>query len=98
MSEFLRDLHFGAVRSGPPSRGPSEQLCHLDLPYNLCDELAARDASLSEAICQGESDVPFRDGEDERTIAANAVLSYSRVKAFTPELTITTYCFPFFPV
>src|SRR5579864_3148692 len=79
-----------------------------DLPYKLCDALGSRDASLSEAICQGETDVPFSDGtttervrvhlvspnffsslgvhaylgrvltaEDERTVAGNAVLSYS---------------------
>src|ERR1700684_958019 len=33
-----------------------------DLPYNLCGTLASRDNSLSEAICQGETDVAFREG------------------------------------
>src|SRR5713101_165037 len=63
-----------------------------DLPYNLCDPVASRAASLSEVICQGETDVAFSDGtstervraalgrvltaEDERTVATNAVLSY----------------------
>src|SRR5712692_7177538 len=33
-----------------------------DLPYNLCDPVASRAASLSEVICQGETDVAFSDG------------------------------------
>src|ERR1700736_5409832 len=33
-----------------------------DLSYKLCEELAARDASVSEAICQGQTDVAFSDG------------------------------------
>jgi hypothetical protein len=31
------------------------------LPYNLCDATASRDASFSEVICQGESDVALSD-------------------------------------
>src|SRR5882724_12834636 len=33
-----------------------------DLPYGLCDELASRVVTISEAICQGETDVAFSDG------------------------------------
>src|SRR5260370_39618805 len=33
-----------------------------DLPYNLCDPVASRAATLSEVICQGEADVAFSDG------------------------------------
>src|SRR5437016_13994333 len=33
-----------------------------NLTYNVCDALAARNASLSEVLCQGEADVAFRDG------------------------------------
>src|SRR5260370_36681378 len=32
------------------------------LPYNLCDPVASRAASLSEVICQGEAEVAFSDG------------------------------------
>jgi predicted permease len=103
----------------PPAVSQPENLVRLievhpndfitwDLPYKLCGELSARDASISEAVCQGETDVPFSDGvttervrvhlvspnffsslrvhaylgrvltaEDERTAAANVVLSYA---------------------
>jgi predicted permease len=44
-----------------------------DLPYKLCDELAARDASLSEAICQGETDVSFSDGTTTERVRVHLV-------------------------
>jgi hypothetical protein len=33
-----------------------------ELPYSFCPEVGARDASLSEVICQGEADLPLSDG------------------------------------
>jgi predicted permease len=33
-----------------------------DLPYDLCDALAAKEASLSEVICEGGADVALDDG------------------------------------
>jgi predicted permease len=44
-----------------------------DLPYKLCDALATRDASISEAICQGESDVPFSDGTTTERVRVHLV-------------------------
>ncbi len=44
-----------------------------DLPYKLCDALAAKDASVSEAICQGETDVPFSDGNTTERVRVHLV-------------------------
>ncbi len=44
-----------------------------DLPYNLCHALASRDTSLSEAICQGEADVAFRDGTSTERVRVHLV-------------------------
>ena len=46
-----------------------------DLPYGLCGELAARDASLSETICQGETDVPMSDGSVAERVRVHLVSS-----------------------
>lgn len=44
-----------------------------DLPYKLCGALADRDASISEAICQGESDVSFSDGNTTERVRVHLV-------------------------
>ncbi len=44
-----------------------------DLPYKLCDEFASRDASLSEAICQGETDVALSDGISTERVRVHLV-------------------------
>jgi predicted permease len=44
-----------------------------DLPYNLCSALASRDASLSEAICQGETDVAFSDAQSTERVRVHLV-------------------------
>src|SRR5712672_3205806 len=44
-----------------------------DLPYKLCGEWAARDRSISEAICQGETDVPFSDGSTTERVRVHLV-------------------------
>ena len=44
-----------------------------DLPYPLCGELAARDRSIAEAICQGETDVPFSDGTSTERVRVHLV-------------------------
>jgi len=44
-----------------------------DLPYDLCSALASRDSSLSEAICQGETDVAFRDGTSTERVRVHMV-------------------------
>jgi predicted permease len=44
-----------------------------DLSYKLCDALAAKDASVSEAICQGQSDVAFSDGTTSERVRAHLV-------------------------
>ena len=117
MTEFLRDLHFGArllakspiftvtaalllavgisantliysvvdaLLLRPPAVSHPENLVRLievhpndfvtwDLPYKLCGELAARDASLSETICQGETDVSFSDGNTTERVRVHLV-------------------------
>jgi predicted permease len=44
-----------------------------DLPYNLCDPVAARTATLSEVICQGEADVAFSDGASTERVRVHLV-------------------------
>jgi predicted permease len=44
-----------------------------DLPYNLCNALGSRDPSLSEAICQGEADVAFREGTSIERVRVHLV-------------------------
>ena len=44
-----------------------------DLPYKLCDALAANDASISEAICQGQTDVVFSDGKTTERVRVHLV-------------------------
>ena len=44
-----------------------------DLPYNLCNALASGDSSLSEAICQGEADVAFREGMSTERVRVHLV-------------------------
>ena len=44
-----------------------------DLPYKLCDALAASDASISEAICEGQTDVPFSDGSTTERVRVHLV-------------------------
>ncbi len=44
-----------------------------DLPYKLCDALAAKDASVSEAICQGQTDVAFSDGSSTERVRVHLV-------------------------
>jgi predicted permease len=44
-----------------------------DLPYKLCDALAAKDASVSEAICQGQTDVAFSDGNTTERVRVHLV-------------------------
>ena len=44
-----------------------------DLPYKLCDALAAKDASVSEAICQGQTDVAFGDGTTTERVRVHLV-------------------------
>jgi predicted permease len=44
-----------------------------DLPYNLCDAAASRDADLSEVICQGEADVAFSDGTSTERVRAHLI-------------------------
>ncbi len=43
------------------------------LPYNLCDPVASRAASLSEVICQGEADVAFSDGASTERVRVHLV-------------------------
>lgn len=44
-----------------------------DLPYNFCDDVAARDADLSDVICQGEADVAFREGGSTERVRIHLV-------------------------
>jgi predicted permease len=44
-----------------------------DLPYKLCGEWAGRDRSISEAICQGETDVPFSDGSTTERVRVHLI-------------------------
>jgi predicted permease len=44
-----------------------------DLPYKLCGEWAACDRSISEAICQGETDVPFSDGSTTERVRVHLI-------------------------
>lgn len=44
-----------------------------DLPYSLCDALASRDPSLSEVLCQGETDVAFSDGTSTERVRVHLV-------------------------
>jgi predicted permease len=44
-----------------------------NLPYDLCDAVAERDADLSEVICQGEADVAFRDGTSTERVRVHLV-------------------------
>ncbi len=81
----------------PPAVSQPENLVRLieahpndfitwDLPYKLCDALAAKDASVSEAICQGETDVPFNDGNTTERVRVHLVspnfFSSLRVQAY----------------
>lgn len=42
-------------------------------PYDVCDALAARDASLSEVICQGEIDAAFSEGSTSERVRVNLI-------------------------
>ena len=44
-----------------------------NLPFNLCDPVASRAASLSEVICQGETDVAFSDGASTERVRVHLV-------------------------
>src|SRR5580700_35634 len=44
-----------------------------DLPYTLCDPVAARATSSSEVICQGEADVAFSDGASTERVRVQLV-------------------------
>ena len=44
-----------------------------DLSYKLCDALAAKDASVSEVICQGQTDVAFSDGTISERVRVHLV-------------------------
>jgi predicted permease len=44
-----------------------------DLPYELCEQLAANTSNLSEALCQGDLDVAFANGASIERIRINAV-------------------------
>jgi predicted permease len=44
-----------------------------DLPYNICGELAAKDSSLSEVICQGQADVAFSDRTSSERVRVHLV-------------------------
>lgn len=44
-----------------------------ELPYGFCDAVAARDADLSEVICQGEVDVAFSDGNSTERVRVHLV-------------------------
>jgi len=44
-----------------------------DLPYNFCSGIADRDPDLSEAICQGEADLPFRYGNSAERVRVHFV-------------------------
>lgn len=44
-----------------------------DLPYDICDAVAARDADLSEVICQGEADVASSDGTSTERVRVHLV-------------------------
>jgi putative ABC transport system permease protein len=43
------------------------------LPYRLCETLAAKSASLSEVLCQGEADVAFSDGQSTERVRVHLV-------------------------
>jgi len=43
------------------------------LPYKFCEVSASRDAELSEAICQGEADVGFSDGDSTERVRVHLV-------------------------
>ena len=73
-----------ALLHRPPAVWPPEKLVRLievhpndfitwDLPYKLCDALAAKDASISEAICQGQTDVAFSDGKTTARVRVHLV-------------------------
>ena len=44
-----------------------------NLPYDVCDTVAARDADLSEVICQGEADVAASDGTSTERVRVHLV-------------------------
>src|ERR1700722_7029629 len=44
-----------------------------DFPYNLCAPVASRAASLSEVICQGETDVAFSNGASTERVRVHLV-------------------------
>ncbi len=44
-----------------------------DLPYDLCDAIAGRDADLSAVICQGEADVASSDGTSTERVRVHLV-------------------------
>jgi hypothetical protein len=44
-----------------------------NLPYDVCDTVAARDADLSEVICQGEVDVAASDGTSTERVRVHLV-------------------------
>jgi predicted permease len=43
------------------------------LPYDLCEALASRDSSLSEVLCQGETDAAFSDGTSIERVRVHLV-------------------------
>ena len=55
-------------------------------PYDVCDALAARDASLSEVICQGEIDAAFSDGSTSERLRVNLISAN-----FFPSLGVRAY-------
>jgi len=44
-----------------------------DLPYDLCGTLASRDASVSEVLCQGETDVALSEGTSTERVRVHLV-------------------------
>ncbi len=44
-----------------------------DLPYDLCGALASEDASISEALCQGEAEVALSDGHSTERVGVHLV-------------------------
>src|SRR5579872_5110175 len=44
-----------------------------DLSYDLCGTLASRDASVSEVLCQGETDVEIREGTSTERVRVHLV-------------------------
>src|SRR5271163_5193910 len=44
-----------------------------DLPYELCDALRTRDASLADVICQGGTDAAFMEGDSTERVRVHLV-------------------------